>query len=92
MVVFEVIGDSMRGSRQGTLLRNAGFHTPVLMYVASSPRAELVSLDNLSDPLLSIAFLRASARACAVDIVMVGVVVGECADRLELKPLVMCAA
>lgn len=45
------------------------------MYVASSPRAELVNLDNLSDPLLRIAFLRASARACAVDIVEV--VVGD---------------
>lgn len=72
MVVFEVIGDSMRGSRQGILPRIAGCHIPVLMYVASSPRAELVSLDSLSDPLLSIAFLRASARACAVDIVVVG--------------------
>lgn len=49
----------------------------VLMYVASSPRAELVNLDNLSVPLLRIAFLRASARACAVDIVVVEGVVKE---------------
>ena len=45
------------------------------MYVASSPLAELVNLDNLSVPLLRIAFLRASARACAVDIVSIAMVV-----------------
>ena len=50
-------------------------HIPVLMYVASSPLAEFVNLDNLSVPLLRIAFLRASARACAVDIVSIEMVV-----------------
>ena len=33
-------------------------------------------MDNLSVPLLRIAFLRASARACAVDIVVAWVVEG----------------
>jgi len=57
--------------------QNVRSDTPVLMYVASSPRAELVNLDNLSVPLLRMAFLRASARACAVDIVTVVAEVGD---------------
>lgn len=38
---------------------------------ASAPRADVVSLDNLSDPRLRMALRRASARAAALDI-MVG--------------------
>jgi hypothetical protein len=72
VTVFEVMGDSMHRKSSGhTLDENTRIHTPVLMYVASSPRAEFVNLDNLSVPLLRMAFLRASARACAVDIVVV---------------------
>jgi len=73
VTVFEVIGDSVhRKSSEHPPNKNTRFHThaPVLMYVASSPRAEFVNLDNLTAPLLRIAFLRASARACAVDIVV----------------------
>ena len=76
VTVFEVMGDSMcRKSSKYPLNENTRPYTPVLMYVTSSPRAELVNLDNLSVPLLRMAFLRASARACAVDIVVVVVVV-----------------
>lgn len=53
------------------------------MYVASSPRAELVNLDNLSVPLLRIAFLRASARACANDIVLVVTVMEDERERMD---------
>ena len=75
--VFEVMDDSMRRNLSNRSPKGEGYHTPVLMYVASSPRAELVNLDSLSVPLLRMAFLRASARACAVDIVPVKVVEGD---------------
>ena len=74
--VLEVTSDSMGRDSSSRLQTSEIFHTPVLMYVASSPRAELVNLDNLSVPLLRMAFLRASARACGVDIVLIKVVVG----------------
>lgn len=70
VTVFEVMGDSMREKSSEHPPSKTRDHTPVLMYVASSPRAELVSLDNLSVPLLRMAFLRASARAWTVDIVL----------------------
>ena len=64
-------------SHQNTPHENIRFHTPVLRYAASSPRAEFVNLDNLSVPRLRMAFLRASARACGVDIVVVVEIVGD---------------
>ena len=77
VTVFEGMGDSTRRKSSEYPRRKHEIHTPVLRYAASSPRAELVNLDNLSVPLLRMAFLRASARACAVDIVVVVVVMGD---------------
>ena len=54
------------------------------MYVASSPLAEFVNLDNLSVALLRMAFLRASARACTVDILSVKVV-EQVGERAKVK-------